>query len=91
MPLNIQLELSDEQLRIIALHIISTGMLDTLIDKKEIPLEEQLLPIKEVAQLTGLTTQTIHNHIKNGLIVAKKVGSQWRISRKSLKDYANGE
>lgn len=91
MALSIKIDLSDEQLRLIAMHIVNVGMIDKLVEKKEIPLENQLLTIKQVASLTGLNPQTIINHIKSGIIQAKKVGSQWRITRQALKDYANGE
>lgn len=91
MALNINLTLSDEQLSIIARHIVNVGIIDQLLEKKEVPLEEQLLTIKQVSELTNVTTQTINNHIKSGIINATKVGSQWRISRQALKDYANGK
>ncbi|MDR2223594.1 MAG: helix-turn-helix domain-containing protein [Flavobacteriaceae bacterium] len=91
LEIEVKVPLTEAQLKQIALYIIQTGMLEQLIEKKEVPLEEQLLTLRQVANLTGLNPQTINNHIKSGIIKAVKIGSQWRISRKALKDYANGE
>lgn len=91
MGLDINFELTDEQLSKIAIHIVNSGLLDRLIEKKDVPLEEQFLSIREVSNLIGVTTTTLHNHIKIGLLKAQKVGKQWRVNRKALKDYANGE
>jgi excisionase family DNA binding protein len=91
LEIEVKVPLTEAQLKQIALYIIQTGMLEQLIEKKEVPLEEQLLTLRQVASLTGLNTVTITNHIKNGIIKATKVGSQWRITRKALKDYVNGE
>lgn len=91
LEIEVKVPLTESQLKAIALHIVNTGMLEQLIEKKEIPLDEQLLTLKQVASLTGLSIVTITNYVKNGIIKGVKLGSQWRISRKALKDYVNGE
>lgn len=91
MAIELKIELSDEQMHEIARHIVNSGMLDKLLQKQDIPLDQQYLSVKEVANLTGQTTATIHTHIKKGLLNAKKLGGLIRISRQDLKNYANGE
>lgn len=91
MALEIKVDLTEPQLKQIALYIVQTGMIEKLLEKTETPLEEQFLSIKQVANLTGLNPQTINSHIKSGILEAKKFGSQWRITRQALKNYANGE
>ena len=50
------------------------------------------MTVKQVAKFTGVTEQTILNHIRSGLLKAERVGKSWRISRQSLKEYmTNGE
>ncbi|MDM1499092.1 helix-turn-helix domain-containing protein [Myroides odoratimimus] len=91
MAIELKITLSDEQLSKIAIHIVNSGLLDRLIEKKDVPLEEQFLSLREVSNLLGVTTTTLHSHIKSGLLKAQKVGKQWRVNRKALKEYANGE
>ncbi|MDM1505382.1 excisionase family DNA-binding protein [Myroides odoratimimus] len=91
MAIELKITLSDEQAQEIARYIVNGGMLDKLLEKKELPLDQQYLSVKEVAGLTGQTTTTIHSHIKKGLLKAKKLGGLIKITRQDLKDYANGE
>lgn len=42
---------------------------------------DKLYTVDEVAQMTRLTSRTIRNYIKSGLLRGKKVGGQWRFSQ----------
>lgn len=39
----------------------------------------QLFTISEVAQILKVTERTIYNYLKNGSLIAAKVGKQWRV------------
>lgn len=40
--------------------------------------------VEDVAKLTGLTTRTIRNYLKDGKLKGKKVGSKWRFSEANV-------
>lgn len=42
---------------------------------------DKLYTVDEIAQMTRLTSRTIRNYIKSGLLRGKKVGGQWRFSQ----------
>ncbi|MCP1996618.1 helix-turn-helix domain-containing protein [Flavobacterium sp. HSC-61S13] len=88
----LQIELSDEQLRTIALHIQKENKMDQffLPKTRDEELSEEVLTLKQVSELTKVNTRTLLSHIKSDLLKAHKVGSQWRVTRKQLKDYAEG-
>ncbi|WP_430611564.1 helix-turn-helix domain-containing protein [Flavobacterium sp. JP2137] len=88
----LQIEFTDEQLRKIALHIQKENKMDQFFAPKtrDEELSEEVLTLKQVSELTKIGKQTLVSHIKSGLLKANKVGSQWRVTRKQLKDYAEG-
>lgn len=91
MALKVEVDLSDDQLKKIAHYIVAFGLLPGG-ENKEKPLNEQYMTVKQVAKFTGVTEQTILNHIRSGLLKAERVGKFHRISRQSLKEYmTNGE
>lgn len=47
---------------------------------------DKLYTVDEVAQMTRLTSRTIRNYIKSGLLRGKKVGGQWRFSQRDIEN-----
>ncbi len=47
---------------------------------------DKLYTVDEVAQMTRLTSRTIRNYIKSGLLRGKKVGGQWRFSQSDIEN-----
>lgn len=90
MALKVEVDLSDEQLKKIAEYISTFGLLPDL-PSKEKPLAEQFMTVKQVANFTNQSPQTVINHIKQGLLKSNKTGKSHRISRQALKDYTHGE
>ncbi len=46
--------------------------------------DEKSYTVKEVSEITGFTTRTIRNYIKDGRLVGKKFGRQWRFTEKDI-------
>ncbi len=90
MALKLEVDLSEQQLKKIAEYISTFGLLPDL-ESKEKPLAEQFMTVKQVAHFTNQSTQTVINHIKQGLLKSSKIGKFHRISRQDLKDYTHGE
>jgi len=40
-------------------------------------LEQKLYTVADVAELTGLTSRTIRNYLKDGTLRRRKIGVQW--------------
>ncbi len=43
--------------------------------------------LKDIAQMTQLTTRTLQNHLKEGVLKGRKIGRSWRFSEEDLKNY----
>ena len=55
-------------------------------------LEEKLYSISEIAKLTKLTDRTIRNYQASGTLKGRKIGGQWRFTRKDIEAlYSNDE
>ena len=55
-------------------------------------LEEKLYSINEIAKLTKLTDRTIRNYLASGTLKGRKIGGQWRFTRKDIEAlYSNDE
>lgn len=52
-------------------------------EKKEFP-KNELLSVKQVAEILGLTPESIRSYIADGRICAQKFGKSWRIHRSAL-------
>lgn len=50
-----------------------------------------VLNVEEVADLLRVSTQTIYNMIRDGRLPAKKVGREWRFSRKQIQRLLEAE
>lgn len=45
---------------------------------------EELFTVDDIARMTMLTTRTIRNYLKDGLLTGKKVGGQWRFTKSDI-------
>jgi len=50
---------------------------------------ENLLTVKEVAELLRLSPQTLYKMLKQGKISAIKIGSQWRFDSEQIRSWLN--
>jgi excisionase family DNA binding protein len=50
----------------------------------------RLLTLSEAAQLLQVSTRTLHRMIRNGTLPAFKVGGQWRVRERQLRDWVEG-
>lgn len=41
--------------------------------------------LKDISNMTQLTTRTLQNHLKDGLLKGTKIGRSWRFSQEDLK------
>ena len=47
-------------------------------------LEQKLYTVADVAELTGLTSRTIRNYLKDGTLRGRKIGVQWRFTEDDI-------
>ena len=47
---------------------------------------EKLYTVDDIAQMTGLTSRTIRNYIKDGRLNGKKIGVQWRFTKEDINE-----
>lgn len=50
---------------------------------------EKLYTVEDIANMTGLTTRTIRNYLKDGSLEGKKIGGQWRFTMKNIEKLFN--
>ena len=50
---------------------------------------EKLYTVEDIATMTSLTSRTIRNYIKDGLLKGRKIGGQWRFTEEDIKDLMN--
>lgn len=48
-------------------------------------LDEKLYTVADVARVTGLTSRTIRNYLKDGTLTGQKIGVQWRFTEDEIK------
>jgi excisionase family DNA binding protein len=48
---------------------------------------QNLLTLKEVAQLLRLSPQTLYKMLRDGSISAVKIGSQWRFDQEQIRSW----
>ena len=48
---------------------------------------EKLYTVDEIAEMVSMTTRTIRNYIKDGLLKGKKLGGQWRFTEEDIKNF----
>ena len=47
---------------------------------------EKLYTVEDIATMTSLTSRTIRNYIKDGLLKGRKIGGQWRFTEEDIKN-----
>lgn len=47
---------------------------------------EKLYTVEDIAKMTGLTSRTIRNYLKDGRLKGKKIGVQWRFTEDNIKE-----
>lgn len=47
-------------------------------------LEQKLYTVADVAEVTGLTSRTIRNYLKDGTLRGRKIGVQWRFTEADI-------
>lgn len=57
------------------------------VDRMLLRTESEVLTVKEVSRLLQLHRRTVIRRLEDGTIPGKKIGSVWRIARKSLVAY----
>lgn len=48
-------------------------------------LDEKLYTVADVAEVTGLTSRTIRNYLKEGTLKGQKIGVQWRFTEEEIR------
>lgn len=48
---------------------------------------EKLYTIEDLAEMTRLTSRTIRNYLKDGILEGKKIGGQWRFTMKDIEKF----
>jgi len=51
---------------------------------------EKLFSIKEVAEMLGISSTSVHNYVKSGKLRATKIASAWHIKEADIKAYLDG-
>ncbi len=54
-------------------------------------MDPEILDVAGAAELLGVSTRTIYNMVKCGELPAKKVGKEWRFSRRTLINWISGK
>jgi excisionase family DNA binding protein len=47
---------------------------------------EKLFTVEDIANMTSLTTRTIRNYLKEGILSGRKIGGQWRFTDEDVKN-----
>jgi excisionase family DNA binding protein len=50
---------------------------------------EKLYTVEDIAKMTGLTSRTIRNYLKDGRLKGKKIGVQWRFTEENIGELFN--
>ncbi len=50
---------------------------------------QKLYSVEEIAQMTSVTTRTIRNYLRNGILKGRKIGGQWRFSMEDIETMMN--
>jgi excisionase family DNA binding protein len=50
---------------------------------------EKLYTVEDIAKMTGFTSRTIRNYLKDGSLQGSKIGGQWRFTMENIKKLFN--
>ena len=50
---------------------------------------EKLYSVEEIAQMTSVTTRTIRNYLRSGILKGRKIGGQWRFRLEDIENMMN--
>jgi excisionase family DNA binding protein len=50
---------------------------------------EKLYTVEDIAKMTGFTSRTIRNYLKDGSLQGRKIGGQWRFTMENIKGLFN--
>lgn len=50
---------------------------------------EKLYTVEDIAKMTGFTSRTIRNYLKDGSLQGQKIGGQWRFTMENIKQLFN--
>ena len=48
---------------------------------------EKLFTVEDIAKMTAMTTRTIRNYLKDGILAGRKIGGQWRFTEEDIKKF----
>jgi len=48
---------------------------------------EKLYTVENIANMTSLTTRTIRNYLKDGILKGRKIGGQWRFKEEDIENF----
>jgi len=46
---------------------------------------EKLFTVEDIAKMASMTTRTIRNYLKEGILKGRKIGGQWRFTEEDIK------
>lgn len=52
---------------------------------------EKLYTVEEIAKITSLTTRTIRNYLRTGILKGRKIGGQWRFTNEDFMSFLNAD
>lgn len=52
---------------------------------------ERIYTLEEIRELLKVTRRSLYNFIKEGRLEAFKIGREWRVTEKALKDFMRGD
>ena len=51
---------------------------------------ERLYTVEQVAKMTSLTTRTIQNYLRTGILRGRRIGGQWRFTATDIREMITG-
>jgi len=48
---------------------------------------EKLFTVEDIAKMTSMTTRTIRNYLKDGILAGRKIGGQWRFTEGDINKF----
>ena len=48
---------------------------------------EKMFTVEDIAKMASMTTRTIRNYLKDGILEGRKIGGQWRFTEEDIKKF----